>query len=308
MAAGPDPARAQPGQMQSWPLGTAAPDRHPRPGARARRRRLVHRAVQRPSRLVRPQGRPHRADRTGLGLVAAWRDPGTGQGRLDHRRRTERHRAGRLARPQGAGLSAAAGHALRQPQHRRLRRRRRPVVHRPVRLCRQAGGEDRAGQRAGKRRAAADPTASAPRRPARSGGARWPARSSPASTGAPATRSWSSRPRATRARAASGATAGAASGSANGTAANVSVHDPQAGTWKPVEAAGQQPQGLCGVRRRARHGLGERLGGNAVFSLRSAQPRSSSATPSRATAPTCARSWAGPARCGCPKAAPSTSR
>lgn len=59
-------------------------------------------------------------------------------------------------------------------------------------------------------------TASARRRPARSGGVRSPARSSPASTGAGAHRSSSSRRRGTRARAVSGATVGVAFGSANG--------------------------------------------------------------------------------------------
>ncbi len=81
-----------------------------------------------------------------------------------------------------------------------------------IRLRRQTGAEVRPAQREG--------SAARPRalrhlrhaRPAKSGGVRWPDRSSPTSTGRPAIRSSSNRRRATRAHAACGATAAAGSG------------------------------------------------------------------------------------------------
>jgi hypothetical protein len=51
MAARRGAAKSTP--LQSWPLNAAAPHRHPRRRAGARRRRLVHRAGERPPRLLR---------------------------------------------------------------------------------------------------------------------------------------------------------------------------------------------------------------------------------------------------------------
>ena len=143
-------------------------------------------------------------------------------------------------------LPAARWQRLRQPQHRGLRRRRRPVVHRPERRGRQAGRQDRRGHACTMRRAAAGRTASAPRRRARSGGVRWPARSLPASTAGRASRSSSSRRRRTRARAASGATAVAASGSASGTAATC-----RCTTRRPRPPRRPGGPGSCRATRRA---------------------------------------------------------
>jgi hypothetical protein len=60
--------------------------RLPRRGARGRRRRLVHRAAQRASRLVRSQDRQERTDRTRSQFVAARPGAGAGPCRVAHRR------------------------------------------------------------------------------------------------------------------------------------------------------------------------------------------------------------------------------
>ena len=200
------------GRMRSWPLKTPRAHRHPRRRPGARRRRLVHRAAQRPSRLVRSEDRQHRADRAGQRLLAARRDHGPGQGRVDHRRRAERDRARELAAAGGASCIRFRGHAVREPQHLRVRRRRRPLVHRAERLRRQGRGEDRRGdgERGAEGARALRHLHDAARRRVVVLARRLVHRAD--RSGAPASRTSSSRRRRTRARGACGATARAASG------------------------------------------------------------------------------------------------
>ena len=92
-----------------------------------------------------PKSGARRARRARRQLVAARRDPGARSRRMAHRRWPERDRPRRLARPHGARVPAPRGDAVREPQHRDLRRRRRPLVHGPERLRRQGRAEDRRG-------------------------------------------------------------------------------------------------------------------------------------------------------------------
>ena len=154
---------AQPAAMRSWPLGT--PRRtgiHDLAPAR-RRRRLVHRAgaaatsagsIRRAAAASSSRWRRLVAARVIQGRQAAW----ITDGGLSAIVRVE------LARSQRCALSRCPPARLRQPEHRRLRRRRRPLVHRPERRRRQVATKTRRGHASRTRRRAAARTASAPRR------------------------------------------------------------------------------------------------------------------------------------------------
>ncbi len=141
----PGPGPRQRRQIAILETRHVAAHRHPRPGAGTRRRGVVHRAGQRAPGLVRAEDRPHRTGRIGQRFGTARRDPGAGQGGLDHRRRAERHCPSGVARPRSAVVSPAQGFALCKSEHLRLRWRWRSMVHRPGGFCRQAGREDRRG-------------------------------------------------------------------------------------------------------------------------------------------------------------------
>ena len=167
------------------------------------------------------------------------------------------------------------------------------------------------GQRQRTRRKAAGLMASAPRRPARSGGARSPARTSRASTARAATRSSSSHRPRTRARAASGATAAAASGSANGTRASSRFTTPRPrrrprpggrGSCQATGPAATPSMSMSATSSGPATSAATRCGA----SIR--RTKSSSASASRARPRASARSSAGQARSGCRRVAPSTSR
>ena len=66
-----------------------------------------------------------------------------GRQRLDHRRRPQRDRPGRRRHRRGHGLPAPCRPARCEPQHRRVRWRRHPLVHRPGRHLRPARSRDR---------------------------------------------------------------------------------------------------------------------------------------------------------------------
>ena len=136
-----------------------------------------------------------------------------------------------------------AGTPLREPQHRDLRRRRRPLVHRPERRRRQGRDQDAAASRSRTRRAAPAPTASARRRAATSGGARSPARSSPASTARAANRRSSSRRRRSQGARRVWSDSQGRIWVSEWLSGNVSMHDPAEGELAHLEAAGRERRG-----------------------------------------------------------------
>ena len=129
--------------MQSWPLKAAKPtgihDVAPAPDGG------VWFSAQRSGDLgwFDPKTARCRADPARCRLGAARRDPGPGPCGVDHRRRARRDRACRLARSHAARVRAAGRHRQCEPEHRDLRPRWRPLVHRPGRRRRPAGDEER---------------------------------------------------------------------------------------------------------------------------------------------------------------------
>ena len=300
----PGLAMAQGNRMQSWPLATPRAtgihDVAPAPDGG------VWFTAQRSGHLgwFDPGHRQRRARAAGRGLGAARRDPGARPGGLDHRRRAERDRARGLA-VRRSGYSPCPTARRTRTSTPRLSTAT-ATSGSPARAASSASWPPRpARSRCRTRHAAAGRTASAPRRRATSGGVRWPAPSSRASTAATGDRSSSSRRRRTRARAASGATARAASGSANGTAATSRCttrgrRGSLADQWK---LPGAEPR-CYAVYVDERDIVWVATGAPTRCYASTRQASSSSASPSRAKRRTCARSSAGPARSGCPRAAP----
>ncbi|CAA9234859.1 MAG: Putative hydrolase, partial [uncultured Acidimicrobiales bacterium] len=118
----------------------------PRRGARPRWFRLVHRPGHRRTGSSRPGHRRHhvRQARQRVGATRGHRRPG--RGGVGHRRRAQRHRPGRRLDAGGQAVPASGRHPHHQHEHRRLRARRCPVVHRPVGLLRPPGSPVRPGR------------------------------------------------------------------------------------------------------------------------------------------------------------------
>lgn len=156
-----------------------------------------------------------------------------------------------------------------------------------------------------RRRAGAGPTAFAPHRGARSGGARWPAPSLRRSTARPASHALSSRPLRARARAASGPTVAGVSGWLNGTAASSRCTTRR---WA------RQPVAGANGRRRApsracmpctwttKTWSGPRSGATTPCCALTRAAKSSMSSRCRVPAPTSDRTWADLGRCGCQRA------
>ncbi|TMG33868.1 MAG: cadmium-translocating P-type ATPase [Chloroflexi bacterium] len=117
--------------------------RHARPGSARRRasggrRRLVHRAALGRARLARSEDGTDEGGQARSWLGAARCHRRTGWRAVDHRRRPERDRARRPEDERGEALSAPADVRRGEPQHRGVRPRRDPLVHRPGGLVRTA--------------------------------------------------------------------------------------------------------------------------------------------------------------------------
>ena len=99
------------------------------------------------ARHPRSEDRQDHGDSARAGCGAAWRHHRARPRRLDHRRRTERHRACRSGQQGGDAVSAAEGLRRRQSQHRHLRPQGHSLVHRAERRLWPCRSGDRQGRR-----------------------------------------------------------------------------------------------------------------------------------------------------------------
>ena len=121
------PAAAYTYEEFDVPPGTHPHDVAPAPDGT----HLVHGAADRPAGHPRSGDRRDDRDPARRGSRAARRDRRARRRGLDHRRRPERDRPRRSARARSPRIPAAAAARL-EPQHRRVRRQRHPLVHRSV--------------------------------------------------------------------------------------------------------------------------------------------------------------------------------